>query len=583
METTTRLLAALVNEGLVFITSEDPVDVSSLFLGHLKEQNAKSTRIVARLRQGTEYRLEMPVTRKEGQVIIPIIVPELDPADILDPIMIENPDGLAQRIYRPEGLFDVVSSWICDDQEVVAKLRGELQNSADNQENWLQFALLHSPPALGAPLIEWEQRCFKGHPTHPMHRSFFASPPMEPIQTDDIEKFLDAEIIVISVPRARIHLDGPFEASLKPLIDKLDILPVSADRVLLPCFAEQLLAIHAHFGTDAEKVPSKIRLHGQRQAAMRTLSIPDFPDFPFHLKMALSYTITSATRTMTPWTARMCIEISQLLQNIMPDPDLLWIARKTATACSADLDFERAKHLSVMLREDLEPKARGLGQCLVLPATLFEGSGKDRFAHVVRLFGLATVEARKDWFCNYTRIFLQAVLPPLLSHGVCLEAHMQNMLARFDVKTGVLCGFVYRDMGGLRMHVPTMAVHNTTIESASLVPGGVILTDDLEAVWVNAYHNFVANHLGGALRAMGLTWKGGWDIVRKELTDALTASLHHKAGELLDFMLQPEMKRKAFLRMKLAGVYRGRVYCYLQNPLAHRLPTRDRLFPNADA
>ncbi|CAE6482845.1 unnamed protein product [Rhizoctonia solani] len=396
LQTTTRLLAALVNESLVSVTSED--NVSSVFLGFLKEQNAKPTRIMVHLRWGSKYRLEMPVAQHAGQVFTPIIVPELNPADILDPIMIEDHNGLLQRLYRPEDVFDIVSPWICDDQEVVAKLRGELQNSAYNQEKWLQFALSHPLPVLGAPLIEWEQRCFRGHPTHPMHRSFFASPPMQPIQIDDIGKFLDAEIIVILVPRSRIHLDGPFEASLKPFLDKLNILPVPADQVLLPCFAEQLPAIHAHFGTDAERVIVKTRLCGQRQVSMRTVSIPGFP---FHLKMAVSYTITSAMRTMTPWTARMCIEISQLLQNIMPDPDLLWVARKTAAACSADPDFERAKHLSVMLREDLEPKACELGQCLVLPATLFEISSKDRIAHVVRLFGLTTVEARKDWFRKY--------------------------------------------------------------------------------------------------------------------------------------------------------------------------------------
>ncbi|CAE6342302.1 unnamed protein product [Rhizoctonia solani] len=546
METTSRLLAALVNEGLVFVTADDSSDVSSLFLSTLTENSPRPTRIVVELRQGTKYRLEMPVTQKEfeEQATIPIVrvVPELDPADILAPIIIEHSDELKQRSYRPEEVFDVVGPWICNDEEVLVKLRDELQNSADNQEKWLEFALSCPLPVLGASLIEWEQRCFRGHPTHPMHRSFFASPPSEPIQIDVIEKLLEAEVIIISVPRTRIHLDGPFEASMKPLLDKIGIVPAPADRVLLPCFAEQLPAVHAYFGTDAEKVLSKTKLHGQRQVSMRTVSIPDFQ---LHVKMALSYTITSATRTMTPWTARMCIEVSQLLQDITSGSDLLWIARKMATACSADPDFEKAKHLSVMLREDLEPKARELGQCLVLPATLFEIGGEDRVAYVLRVFDLFTIDARKNWFLNHTRTYLQTVLPPLLSHGICLEAHMQNMLVRFEVKSGALRGFIYRDMGGLRMHVSTMALRGVTTKSASLVPGGVILTDDLEAVWVNAYHNFVVNHLGGALRAMGLSWVGGWDIVRKELTDALTLSADPKSGELLEFMLQPKMKRKA--------------------------------------
>ena len=135
---------------------------------------------------------------------------------------------------------------------------------------------------------------------------------------------------------------------------------------------------------------------------------------------------------------------------------------------------------------------------------------------------------------------------------------MQNVLARFDVKTGALRGFVYRDMGGLRMHVPTIKARGIDIKSANLVPGAVTLTDDLEAVWVNAYHNLVVNHMGGALRGMALQWDGGWDILKEELKNVLEASPDpdNKAAELLEFMVQPTIKRKAFLRMKIAGVYR---------------------------
>jgi siderophore synthetase component len=135
---------------------------------------------------------------------------------------------------------------------------------------------------------------------------------------------------------------------------------------------------------------------------------------------------------------------------------------------------------------------------------------------------------------------------------------MQNLLARFDVETGALRGFVYRDMGGLRMHVPTMEARGVRIKSADLVPGAVVLTDDLEAVWANAYHSF-ENHMGGALRGLGLQWEGGWDIVREELKAALDASPDPdgRAAKLLEFMIQPTVKRKAFLRMKIAGVYRG--------------------------
>ena len=185
-----------------------------------------------------------------------------------------------------------------------------------------------------------------------MHRSFCANPPPNP-KIDDIEEFLKAKIIIISVPRDRIHLDGPFEETITPLFQRLDIVPeaIPPDRVLLPCFAAQLPIIHRYFGTNVIRVRSS-ELYGMHQASMRTVSIPDFP---FHVKMALSFTITSAMRTMTPWTTRMCIEVSRLLQDIA-NPELLWIALKRAAACSADRDFEAAKHLSaVSCNHQLKP------------------------------------------------------------------------------------------------------------------------------------------------------------------------------------------------------------------------------------
>ncbi|KAH6630929.1 IucC family-domain-containing protein [Chaetomium sp. MPI-SDFR-AT-0129] len=602
METTSRLVVSLLNDGLVDIALEDGQlstgRVSSLTLVSPKDWDGVSTRITISLRRETRYKLLLPTTPEESS---PILTPPLEPADIVGPVVViqgtseSGGNGSPQLVYRPEKVFDVVAPWVCPDQEMATKLRGELENSADNQgiiinpkcyflwphgftslimriERWLEFEASRPPPQLGSPLIVWEQSLIKGHPTHPMHRSFCANPPPNP-KIDSIEDFLTAKVIIISLPRDRIHLDGPFEESIAPLIQRLNIPTETTppNRALIPCFAAQLPTIHRYFGsTDADiKVESPTPLHGKHQTSMRTITLPDFP---YHLKMALSFTITSATRTMTPWTTRMCIEVSSLLEKIA-DPELLWIARKRAAACSADPDFERAKHLSVMLREDPEPRASGRGECLVLPATLFEVSSrggeeeKERVGRAVELFGLgSSVEAKREWFRNYTHLYLLSTLPLLLSHGICLESHLQNLLARFDTTTHTLRGFVYRDMGGLRMHKPTLAARGIRVRSADLVPGAVTLIEDLEPAWANAYH-CLENHLGGAMRGLGLQWEeegeegkgGGWGVVREELRKVLDgcADPDGKREELWEFLVRPVVKRKAFLRMKVAGVYRG--------------------------
>lgn len=135
METTSRLVAALVREGLVDITTEEPKardNVSKLTLVRPKSQSSSSARIELSLRQGTRYRLISPMKPEEHTVI----TPELDPADIIGPIVIRELTGsnVSRRLeYRPGNVFDVVAPWICTDKNLAAQLRGELENSADNQ------------------------------------------------------------------------------------------------------------------------------------------------------------------------------------------------------------------------------------------------------------------------------------------------------------------------------------------------------------------------------------------------------------------------------------------------------------------
>jgi siderophore synthetase component len=50
------------------------------------------------------------------------------------------------------------------------------------------------------------------------------------------------------------------------------------------------------------------------------------------------------------------------------------------------------------------------------------------------------------------KLFFEAFLPPVLHNGVAFECHPQNCVARFDLKTKELKGFIIRDFGGLRVH-----------------------------------------------------------------------------------------------------------------------------------
>ncbi|TFL04150.1 hypothetical protein BDV98DRAFT_361879 [Pterulicium gracile] len=64
---------------------------------------------------------------------------------------------------------------------------------------------------------------------------------------------------------------------------------------------------------------------------------------------------------------------------------------------------------------------------------------------------------------RFVDVFFKAFLPPMIHNGVASECHPQNTLARFDMKTGQLLGFIIRDFGGIR-------VQWYTARLSSLVP-----------------------------------------------------------------------------------------------------------------
>jgi hypothetical protein len=134
METTSRLITALVNDGLVHVTAEAgklSSSISTLTLGSPTNREKSSACIKISLRRGTRYELLLPPNPGESTVL----TPPLEPADIVGPVVIQNMAGSGpQRFeHRPEKVFDVVAPWICPDQAMAGKLRGELENSADNQ------------------------------------------------------------------------------------------------------------------------------------------------------------------------------------------------------------------------------------------------------------------------------------------------------------------------------------------------------------------------------------------------------------------------------------------------------------------
>jgi siderophore synthetase component len=134
---------------------------------------------------------------------------------------------------------------------------------------------------------------------------------------------------------------------------------------------------------------------------MRTLTLRPELNFRYHLKLSLACQITSALRTITPWTALGGAEVSALLEKLLP-PDM-WLFKEVAAVTGAQKDFNDAKHFSCILREDLELRANAQGESLIiasafsqLPVTGFE---KETTAQPEALFPPANEQReKKEWF-----------------------------------------------------------------------------------------------------------------------------------------------------------------------------------------
>ncbi|KAI5805935.1 IucC family-domain-containing protein [Geopyxis carbonaria] len=534
-ETTRRLLACLVNEELVQATVQSFNNTQWLCI-HDKPQ--KQHRL----------RLYVPLS---GPVDIRNL---LDPEDLLPPVVIEEVNESNRIELDPGVIFKLVYPWFGDDKKIGENITQELESSAELQEKWFEIFKDVKLPDLDSPSIEWENAMIRGHPYHPMHRTCMAQPPLAPIGPEDLPSILNPSISFLSVRRSDICLSGEFELTIAPLLTALSV-PVPSDKTLtvVPCLTRQLPSIYQRF-PHVTVLPSDV-LTARAQSSLRTVTLPEALRFPYHIKFPLACEIMSGVRTIAPWTTASSPELSQLLNELLPPQ--IWAYNEPAGMVGSLEDPNEARHFSCLIRDSLEERAAYQNEALVVAAALCEHPVSSLTSHAERIFGLHTLAAKQSWFRSYTHALLSATLPPLVQHGICLEAHGQNIAVRVDRATRKIVGFAVRDIGGIRVHRPTIGR-----DLKSAMPGSNTMTDDRGEVWAQAHHTLIQNHLNQFVRALGLQNAGGWGIVRDVIRKVLGAE--GTEGELRAFLERDTVPYRSFIKMKMAGLYRN--YLYQQRP-----------------
>ncbi|KAF4231520.1 hypothetical protein CNMCM8980_005309 [Aspergillus fumigatiaffinis] len=398
------------------------------------------------------------------------------------------------------------------------------------------------------------------------HRLCYAQAPLDPHRPEDLPGMLTPSLAFVSVPRTDMRISGSFEETLAPLLTRLGVPTASEDRIIVPCLANQLPAVQLYFPNAV--LVKTVSQCVDAQASMRTLTVRPELDFPYHLKVSLACYITSALRTITPWTTVNGPVFTELLERFLP-PDL-WDFREVASVTGSQSDFDKAKHLSCILRHDLEARARMNKETLILAAALSHHSPDTCRPYAETLFNLQTSREKECWFRRYIACLFKLALPPLLNHGIGLELHGQNLIARVCLQTGDIKGFAVRDFGGIRLHIPTLQQYG--VKLGSLLLGSATMTDDLHNVWSKVHHSMLQNHVGSLMTALGLESKGGWSVVREELVAILRPDESATGQSLYQFFLGDTMPFKCFLRMRMEGKYRDYVERELPNVVLTGLP-----------
>lgn len=205
---------------------------------------------------------------------------------------------------------------------------------------------------------------------------------------------LKPTLAFVSVPRVDLRITGHFEQELQPLLKRLDIPETNGDRVIVPCLAQQLPSIHQRF-------PAAIVLKlttdcADAQASMRTLTLRPELEFKYHMKLSLACQITSALRTITPWTTCGGPVQTELLERLLPND--LWVFREVAAVSGSQENFNDARHLSCILRDSLESRAQANDESLIIAAALAQRPSGHSRTYAEILYGLETISQKRKWF-----------------------------------------------------------------------------------------------------------------------------------------------------------------------------------------
>ncbi|KAF7980049.1 hypothetical protein HWV62_39816 [Athelia sp. TMB] len=514
----------------------------------------------------------------------------LDPEDIpltAKPCCQHITASTAQAITDGPQLMQIIRSWNSPalDTPGFDALLSELEDCFKNTVE--VYKNPPKQPGLESGYLEWEQGLLDGHATHPVclfrihicspsdisFKMFLSRLPFSPaIGSLPLSQLRTLTLHFLQIPSSRLTITGDFTAEIKPLLDAVGIA-APAGHVVLPVHEYQLkyLAstplLQEH---DIAVLPQTCS--ARAQASIRTVTpwdpISNSALLPgTAIKLPIAIRKTSALRTISPWSTTISHELNAhfpRMRSLQDTQGILHICREKAGVSLKCADFDVAKHIACIVREDANSRAfESAPEGVALAAALTQRNRPDEDAVVVKAWHLDTRKKRVAFLEEYTELLLRCFLPPLLE-GFGFDPHGQNCLLHYEVATGRLLGFSIRDLAGVRIHQATFEA--ATGHRVELIPNNCNDAPDLQEVHSKAFHALIQTHLYRLIRALDLhsAKEGyvGWKVVRAALERRLPS------GELRrDWLETATAHYKCFLRMRIGGLYRDYVYMDIPNLL----------------
>lgn len=578
---------------------------------------------------GADRLLAAPVARRRGYAR----------HDLADPVLLAGPDSLSSVEHPVDVVDAAAAAGAAGDGGQAEVVRAEVAESAANlalallaeevqARTWPREVLAADPadlPGADGPSA-LERLVTRGHPYHPAAKIRRGMDPAAALAyAPEHARRVPLRFAAVSrdLAKAVAAGDGPgVTGRLLAAFDGLEAAAADAlppgrgldGYVLVPVHPWQFHQVLPERYRDERAAGDVVLVEGFEHPTAPLLNLRTLAPYPTeatgqappHCKTAIGVQLTNVERTLSPQAVHNGPRVTELLRGITDDAagDRLGVLDELAAAGVHPPGgphvegeaWDHARHLGGLLREN--PRGHPLARAgdRVVPASGLVArtpAGEPLLAEGLRRHAdeadlASTRAAARSWWEALVETTVPGNLRLMTSHGVALEAHLQNTL--LVLEGGAPAGLLVRDLGGIRLHAGRLARRGLAVDP---YPDSDLDADGETDLHRKLYYTLFQNHLAEVAATLDrLTAVDEAELwgVAAEAARATFEELRADASvpdERVDrdeaALLADPCEHKAITAMRLRGKRHEYVTSEVPNPLARSRERPPGARPGAEA